>query len=83
MVMEHRNLLDAIAEDLMERETMEGERLDEIIRANGGAHLVPEPPEKKEPIRRPVQPEARPEAATSEEPDMGDTPPGDIVPGTA
>ena len=83
LVTEHRKILDAIAEDLMERETMEATRLDEIIRANGGAHLIPEPPKKKERIRRPVQPETTPKAVKDEEPDVGGTPPGDVVPGTA
>jgi len=84
-MMKHRTILEAIADELMERETLEGEELDVIIRANGGTDLIP-PPEKKKKKRKPDPVPAAsedPPPATGE-PEVDDTPPpGDIVPDTA
>ena len=85
IVIKQRVLLDAIADELMERETLGAEDLDEIIRANGGADLLP--PKKTPPKREPTPvrrvEETPKEPVASEEPDTGNAPPGDILPGTA
>ena len=84
IIIKHRNILDAVAEELMERETLEGKELDEIIRKNGGENLIPPPEVTKEPIVKPAEPEmVKPIAAVEDGPSMGDPPPGDIVPDTA
>jgi cell division protease FtsH len=84
IMVKYRPILDAIADELVERETISGQQLDEIIRKNGGEDLIPPPP----PPTRPVEvgdklpgipaPEAKVKERRGEE-----LPPGDIVPGTA
>ena len=78
----HRNILDAITEALVERETLNGEELDEVITRVGGKGILPERVKVKEPVIRaakePVQP--KPE---KDEKGVEDIPPGDVVPGTA
>ncbi len=86
LILKHRDVLDAITEELIERETLSSEGLDDVIRNNGGSGLIPPPPEKKEP---PVQPEpiekpsSEPIAAeggkTEGPEEIGS---GDVVPGT-
>ena len=83
-VVKYRHLLTAVAEALIERETLDAEEIAEIIRSNGGADLVPPPAPPKEPN----QPTARPIVSTPKvEADnvkpLGDMPPGNAVPGTA
>jgi cell division protease FtsH len=78
----HKNLLIAIAEELCERETLEAEEIDDIIRKNGGAHLLPARQEDKPEPPKPRDLPA-PTPAPSDEPEIGDVGPGEIVPGTA
>jgi cell division protease FtsH len=84
IIVEHKDILTALAEDLMERETLECEEIDEIIRNSGGANLMPtrpKPPEEKPklvPLKVPV---AQPVGKVS--PEVEDLPPGEVVPGTA
>ena len=83
MLIEHRVLLDAIAEALVERETLDATELDDIIRANGGEDLIPPPKVTKEPIQTKVEPKTTSTAPPKEDPEIDNTPPGNIVPDTA
>jgi len=83
IVTEHRDILEALSHALMEREILEGDEIDEIIRSHGGAHLLPEEPESKAqentdtPAKETVQ-----KPAADRTPDRVKSPP-DIVPDTA
>ncbi len=46
MMIDHKDILVALAEALYERETLEAHEIDEIITANGGKHLLPPEPAK-------------------------------------
>ena len=89
MLTEHRAILDAITEVLVDRETINGKELDEIIREVGGSDLIPEEEEYKEPVQAAAQEEneTSEEEATStapqDEANDDDISSGDIVPGTA
>ena len=48
MMLDHKEILVALAEALYERETLEAEEIDEIIRAHGGEHLLPPKPEREQ-----------------------------------
>ncbi len=78
----HRNILDAITEALVERETLNGEELDEIIIRVGGKDILPEKVEVKEPVKRAAKQPAQPKPEKDEK-GIEDIPPGDVVPGTA
>ncbi len=84
MMIEHNDILVAIAEELFERETLDAEEIDEIIRKNGKAHLLPP---KKEvtppPPKGPLDAGIPPVTSAEDENDVGDVGPGEIVPGTA
>ncbi len=88
LIKEHRPILDAVAERLMEIETMEAEELDDVIRANGGAHLVPPKKEKPPKLEPEKKMEEMPKAAIEkvredrEKPSLGDVAPGDPALGT-
>jgi cell division protease FtsH len=88
IVSEHREILDALAQELVERETLEAEDIDDIIRKSGGEDLVPPPPEKKKPEEpsEPVPVEVD-EPVQETVPGLGEAKPqpgtGDVVPGTA
>ena len=82
-MIEHREILVAISEELFERETLDAEEIDDIIRKHGGGDLIP--PKKENP---PSPPPARPLDATTtdakaDESNLGDMGPGEMVPGTA
>ncbi len=81
IVLEHRTVLDAIAEALVERETLEADELDTIIREHGGEDLIPARPE---PTPEPVPPEevATPKPVRPDEPELGDVAPPEILPDT-
>ncbi|NIA14823.1 MAG: ATP-dependent zinc metalloprotease FtsH [Nitrospiraceae bacterium] len=87
-VTEHRDILEALAEELVERETLEASQIDDIIRDKGGDDLIPPPPpaEKKPEPFEPVPVEAN-EPATETVTEIGKAKPqpgqGDVVPGTA
>lgn len=84
LLIKHRDILDCITESLVERESITGEQLDEIIIAAGGKDIMPERIEVKEPVK-PVVEEEKPQATEpqGEPEEIDDVPPGDIVPGTA
>ncbi len=79
----HENILRALAEELYEKETLEAEEIDAIIRAHGGEELLPKPREReKEPAaKRPVM--VTPSQVSEQPGEIGEIGPGDIVPGTA
>ena len=84
MLTKHRPVLDAITDALVERETLDGVELDEIIKRVGGRDILPIKEEPKAPTKTPPPlPEQR--RRPVEEPSGGvePLPPGDIVPGTA
>ncbi len=84
MISENRNVLVAVAEELCERETLDADELDNLIRKHGGAHLLTPKEKKPSAPRAPrgivVGGEARQDTG---EDGLGDAAPGDIVPGTA
>jgi len=82
IVVEHRDVLDALANELVERETLEADDIDNIIEKTGGAALLPPKRiKKKEEAREPKGVVVAP-APPRQRPDVGDVSPGDIVPGT-
>jgi cell division protease FtsH len=88
MLTEHRAILDAITEALVERETLDGKELDAIIIEVGGADILPVREEYKEPAQVAAKEEeaelATDTSAKSEKSELSDdTPPGSPVPGTA
>ncbi|MBZ0259618.1 MAG: cell division protein FtsH, partial [Hyphomicrobiales bacterium] len=82
IVNEHKEILIAIAEELFERETLDTEEIDEIIRGAGGKDLMPlRGPKKNVPPTRKNIVAPRP---GTEEPDVDvGTGGGEPVPGTA
>ena len=86
LVTKHTDILIALANELMERETLEAEEIDDIIRQHGGADLIPPPPPKDdaEPQAETTEDASAPAAASEETPDSrGAVQPGDVVPDTA
>jgi cell division protease FtsH len=81
---ENRKILEAIAEELYEKETLEAHEIDEIIRRHGGAHLLPTPRERSKDLtpKRPVM--VAPRKDEDEAADLGTVEPGgEPLPGTA
>ncbi|MBI4558103.1 MAG: AAA family ATPase, partial [Candidatus Hydrogenedentes bacterium] len=85
VIVKYRHVLTAIAEELYERETLEANEIDEIIRLHGGAELLPTvaPHEKEPPTHRKPKGTVAPKPTAKDEPAIGDIGPGEIVPGTA
>ena len=86
IIVKHRNVLDALAQELSERETLEADDIDRIISDNGAADLLPPRPvrEKKKEPREPIL-VAVPSPLPDLVPEKGklQPQPGDVVPGTA
>jgi cell division protease FtsH len=84
MLTKYRAVLDAITDALVERETLDGKELDEIITRVGGRNILPVKEEPKAPTKTPPAlpetPKRRPVEDSGGELPL---PPGDIVPGTA
>ncbi|GMV93565.1 MAG: ATP-dependent zinc metalloprotease FtsH [Candidatus Hydrogenedentota bacterium] len=83
MMVEHKDLLVAISEELFERETLDAEEIDAIIHNKGKGHLLPPnkraaPPPPKRPLDAGIPP-----VKSEDEPDVEGLGPGEIVPGTA
>ena len=87
MIVLHRDILEAIAEELMEKETLDGAELNELVKRCAGDRVIPEKTVAKEPPRRKTPPGLPPslKPIRVEEPAAAipSLPPGDIVPGTA
>ncbi|HNT89750.1 MAG TPA: hypothetical protein PKL84_17945, partial [Candidatus Hydrogenedentes bacterium] len=62
---------------------LEAEEIDEIIRAHGGAHLLPEKPKKEEEAASAPAKPRRPKKAAAAPEEIKAVPPGNIVPDTA
>ena len=69
-------------EALVERESLNGHELDEIIIRVRGKGFLPEKVEPKEPVKPAAQAPTPPQP-DKEEKGVEDLPPGDVVPGTA
>ncbi|MBN2310889.1 MAG: cell division protein FtsH, partial [Candidatus Hydrogenedentes bacterium] len=82
IVTENRAVLTAIADALVDRETLEADELDDIIRRVGGENLLP-PRDQKPSCTEAPKKAADSEPAPPEEPDVNDVSPGEVVPGTA
>ncbi len=84
LIVKHRSVLDALAEALIERETLDADEIDDIIRRVGGPGLVPERPAPVE--QTPAEPPSStsaPVAEVKEPREVGGLGPGEVVPGTA
>jgi cell division protease FtsH len=85
VLVEHKNILEKMSEVLYERETLDGEEIDVIIREVGGDDLLPEEPEpevKPEAAKTKTEPDTKPEEPTDPDP-IDDVGPGDLMPGPA
>jgi cell division protease FtsH len=88
IIVRNQPILMALADELIERETLEAEEIDGVIRDNGGADLLPSADEKPSEPLMPAEEEIQdvvtvePPPDPDEEPGLGDVSP-DIVPGTA
>ncbi|MFO7974804.1 MAG: ATP-dependent zinc metalloprotease FtsH [Candidatus Hydrogenedentota bacterium] len=78
LMTKHKDILVAISEALVERETLEREELDDIIRKHGGDNLLPKKDEEP-PGPRPSRVIA-PEKPSKEEPDSDGLQPGPDTP---
>ncbi len=87
LVLKHRDVLDGLALDLVERETLEADEIDDIFRKKGAGDALP-PRATKEKRKEPLEPV--PVATPAPVPGSGgpeigkiQPQPGDVVPGTA
>jgi cell division protease FtsH len=84
VIEKHRDVLDALANELVERETLEADDIDEIIRRVGGKDILPPKPPRKQPgDREPVVIAPAPGEGADVAPAAEEIPPGKIIPGTA
>ncbi|MBM3289786.1 MAG: ATP-dependent zinc metalloprotease FtsH, partial [Candidatus Hydrogenedentes bacterium] len=83
LLIEHKNILVALSEELYERETLDSEEIDAIFRKNGAEHLLPV--KKESPPGTPYKPSnTAPDKKAKPEPEIGGSlGPGDMVPGPA
>jgi cell division protease FtsH len=87
LLLKHRDVLDAVTDALVERETLSAKELDKIMTDTGGSDLLPDVEPDVETVQAAAQ-EATTEAVEKTTTDQNDgteeeVPPGDIVPGTA
>ncbi|MCX5769178.1 MAG: ATP-dependent zinc metalloprotease FtsH [Candidatus Hydrogenedentes bacterium] len=84
IILKHRDVLDALASELVERETLEGDDIDKIIRRVGGKDLLPpRPPRKSEPGGREAVIVAPAPGEASDVAPAAEDVTGDMLPGTA
>jgi cell division protease FtsH len=85
MLTKHKDILVAIAEALYEKETLEANELDDIIRTHGGEDILPPRKPKETPGKQTIMAPPSPSGeGEPEEEDGGTEPgPGDAVPGPA
>jgi cell division protease FtsH len=82
-VVKYQHILTALAEALIEKETLDAEEIYEIARAHGGAHLTPPPAPKEPPKPAPKPVISTPKVEVEKHKPIDDIPPGSAVPGTA
>ncbi|NUM53952.1 MAG: ATP-dependent metallopeptidase FtsH/Yme1/Tma family protein [Candidatus Hydrogenedentes bacterium] len=83
MLIEHKNILVALSEELYERETLDAEEIDDLFRKHGLGHLLPVKKESP-PGTPPKGIEVAPDKKAAREPEVGGgLGPGDMVPGPA
>ena len=80
IITENKHILVALAETLCERETLEAEEIDKIIRENGGEHLIPERPKPDDTPPKPNVAAPGTLPLPEREPNVG---PEGVVPGPA
>ncbi|MFO7775946.1 MAG: ATP-dependent zinc metalloprotease FtsH [Candidatus Hydrogenedentota bacterium] len=81
MMLDHKEILVALAEALYERETLEAYEIDEIIRAHGGEHLLPPKPEREQVVPGKEEGAVSPSPGSAmDEDDASGMEPGDPVP---
>jgi cell division protease FtsH len=84
MLVKHRAVLDALAEALYEKETLEADEIDAIIERVGGPGLVtPRPDKKDRPKPPPIDAAPAPRPQPASEPNSFGLPPGNIAPDPA
>ena len=83
MLVEHKDILIALSEQLFERETLDAEEIDDLIRRHGGAQYLP--PKKETPPGTPSKGiEIAPDKVPAPTPEVGGgLGPGDMIPGPA
>ncbi len=83
MLLEHKDILIALSEQLYERETLDAEEIDDLIRKHGGAQYLP--PKKETPPGTPSKGiEIAPDKVPAPTPEVGGgLGPGDMIPGPA
>ncbi|HAY05942.1 MAG TPA: cell division protein FtsH, partial [Hyphomonas sp.] len=83
ILIEHKNILIALSEELYERETLDAEEIEQIFLKNGAEHLLPV--KKESPPPPPYKPSGKAsEKKPTPEPEIGGgLGPGDMVPGPA
>jgi len=83
VLIEHKNILVALSEELYERETLDADEIEQIFLKNGAEHLLPV--KKESPPSTPYKPTGPKtgEACTPEPEVGGGMGPGDFIPGTA
>ena len=83
MLIEHKHILVALSEELYERETLDSEEIDALIRKHGAEHLLPI--KKESPPGTPYKPSGHaPSKTPKPEPEIGGgLGPGDMIPGPA
>jgi cell division protease FtsH len=85
IVIKHRSALDALTNELVERETLEANEIDDIIRAHGSGESLP-PKRVKEKKKEPREPipvvVSTPIPGLTPEKGKVQTQPGNVVPGT-
>jgi cell division protease FtsH len=84
VMLKYKHILQAIAEELYEKETLDLNEIDEIIRRSGGESLIPAPPVERvsPPPSKVVAAVVPPKADVPEKPGITALP-GDFIPGTA
>ncbi len=82
LLTKHEKVLHALAEALYERETLESEEIDAIIREHGGADILPERPKDKEKVKVATEAVAGKKQPADKAPKPAPVPPG-MVPDTA
>jgi len=85
MLMKHRDILNAIAEALFERETLESDEIDDIIRKIGGDGLIPPKTPEEDKSKKESSTAKAPEQPVEDIPaeNVPSIPPGPIIPDTA
>ncbi|MBI2434809.1 MAG: cell division protein FtsH, partial [Candidatus Hydrogenedentes bacterium] len=84
MLVKHEPILRALSEALYDKETLEAEEIDRIIREHGGADLIPPRPlDASRPKKRRVEVDLPGKPVEEGKPEIGGVPGGEPLPGPA